>query len=168
METKLLDDNYSKVQLIFLVVLRVVIGWHFLYEGIVKVLNPEWSAYGFLMDSKWIFSDFFHWIAKTSAVLSFVNIINIWGLILIGIGLMLGLFTRASTVSGIVILTIYYLCAPPFVGLEYLFSTGGSYLIVDKNLIEIAVLLVLLVLPTGKIIGIDRLISKMFSGDKDE
>lgn len=161
-----LKNNFSKVQITFLVVLRVVIGWHFLYEGIVKLLNPDWSAFGFLMDSKWIFSDLFHWMANNSTVLTFINIINIWGLILIGIGLILGLFTRVSIISGIVLLSIYYLCAPPLVGLAYLSPSGSSYLIVDKNIIEIAGLLVLSVLPTGKIIGIDRLLSKIFSGSK--
>ena len=165
---KVEQNNYSRLQLTFLVALRVLIGWHFLYEGIVKVLNPDWSAFGFLMDSKWIFSDLFHWIADNSAVVAFVSIINIWGLILIGIGLILGLFTRISTISGIILLSSYYLCAPPFVGLEYLSPSGGSYLIVDKNIIEIAALLVLLVFPTAKIIGVDRLLSKMISSNKDE
>lgn len=27
-----------------LVLLRVLIGWHFLYEGYVKVINPNWSS----------------------------------------------------------------------------------------------------------------------------
>ena len=31
-----------------LVLLRVAIGWHFLYEGVVKILNPGWTAAGFL------------------------------------------------------------------------------------------------------------------------
>ena len=39
-----------------LVVLRVLIGWHFLYEGISKLINPYWSSAAYLLDSKWIFS----------------------------------------------------------------------------------------------------------------
>ena len=34
----------------------------------------------------------------------------------------------------------------------------GSYLLVNKNLIELAALAVLWLFPTGKIIGLDRLI----------
>jgi len=40
--------------------LRILIGWYFLYEGISKLLNTGWSAKMYLMGSKWILSDFFH------------------------------------------------------------------------------------------------------------
>ena len=43
-------------------VLRIIVGWHFLYEGIIKLAVPEWSSYGYLAQSKWILSGFFHWI----------------------------------------------------------------------------------------------------------
>ena len=29
-------------------VLRIMIGWHFLYEGIVKLLDPRWSSAAYL------------------------------------------------------------------------------------------------------------------------
>ena len=41
-ETKsnfLLTPDYTNTQLTALVILRILIGWHFLYEGIVKVIN---------------------------------------------------------------------------------------------------------------------------------
>ena len=53
------DKNYSlatsnindNLQLYGLVTLRVIIGWHFLYEGIAKLLNPYWSSAAFLLDA---------------------------------------------------------------------------------------------------------------------
>jgi len=48
--------EYSPAQLWGLVVLRVLIGWHLLYEGIAKALDPYWSAAGFLKQSQWILS----------------------------------------------------------------------------------------------------------------
>ena len=42
--SNVIDD----MQLYGLVVLRVLIGWHFLYEGIAKLLNPYWSSAAFL------------------------------------------------------------------------------------------------------------------------
>ena len=33
--------QYSKLQLTLLVLLRVGIGWHFLYEGIAKLTSPR-------------------------------------------------------------------------------------------------------------------------------
>jgi thiosulfate dehydrogenase [quinone] large subunit len=34
------------------VVLRVLIGWHFLYEGVSKLTTPGWSAAGYLLQSR--------------------------------------------------------------------------------------------------------------------
>lgn len=47
--------SYSNIQLTFLVILRVLIGWYFLYEGLAKVFTPNWTAFGYLIDSKGIF-----------------------------------------------------------------------------------------------------------------
>jgi len=38
-----------------LTVLRILIGWHFLYEGIAKLLSPAWTAKYYLLGSNWIF-----------------------------------------------------------------------------------------------------------------
>ena len=58
------------------------------------------------------------------------------------------------------LLTFYYLSHPPFVGLKFGLPMEGSYLIVNKNLIELAAMIVLLLFPTSKIIGVDRVIFK--------
>ena len=150
--------DYSNAQLIILVILRILIGWHFLYEGVVKLLNPYWSSAGFLVESKWIFSDWFLSIVANPTVLKVVDFLNIWGLIAIGLGLILGCFTRVASICGIGLLLIYYVCNPPFIGFTYSAPTEGSYLIVNKNLIELFALLVLTLFPTGYIIGLDRLI----------
>ena len=47
-----------------LVLLRMAIGWHFLYEGLVKVLTPGWTSAPFLAESRWLLSGAFHWIAS--------------------------------------------------------------------------------------------------------
>ena len=38
------NDAYAGSQLNGLVLLRVLIGWHFLYEGVSKLINPYWSS----------------------------------------------------------------------------------------------------------------------------
>jgi thiosulfate dehydrogenase [quinone] large subunit len=150
--------EYRKMQLTALVILRVLIGWHFLYEGFVKVINPYWSAGGYLSESKWIFRGFFHWIADTPTLLSIVDFVNEWGLILVGLGLILGLFTRPVTIAGMILVFMYWLCNPPFIGYTYSMPPEGSYIIVNKTLIEAAALFVLVLFPTGKQLGLDRLI----------
>lgn len=150
------ETNYSRCQLTWLVVLRVAIGWHFLYEGVLKVLNPAWSSLGYLVDSAGFMSGFFNAIAGSEGTLKVVDFCNEWGLVLIGLGLILGIFTNLSAYGGMVLLALYYLSHPPVLGVDFAFPTEGNYLIVDKNLVEIIALGVLVAFPTGKIIGLDR------------
>ena len=86
--------NFSKLQLTTLVVLRLLIGWHCLYEGISKLMTPGWSAVGFLSESKWILSGFTNLIISHHDLLLTVDFMNVWGLIAIGAGLILGIFSR--------------------------------------------------------------------------
>ena len=139
-----------------LVFLRLAIGWHFLYEGLSKLANPNWSSAGYLLDSGGFLKQFFYNLAANPDVLKIVDLLNIWGLILIGLGLILGLFTRAAIISGIVLMIIYYMSHPPFVGLKYTMPTDGSYLVVNKMLIEALTLGVLLIFPTWMEWGVDR------------
>ncbi len=152
--------NYSNAQLTALTALRMLIGWHFLYEGLAKIFNPKWSSVDFLMDSKGIFSGLFRSVVNNPATLKAVDFLNEWGLVLIGLALIIGLFTRYATIAGIVLLSLYYLATPPFVGLQYSIPTEGSYLIVNKTLIELAALVVLLLFPTSCIIGLDWFLKK--------
>jgi thiosulfate dehydrogenase [quinone] large subunit len=156
-----LFPQLSNIQTFLLVTLRIIVGWHFLYEGMVKLLDPSWSSFEYLMDSKGIFSAMFKAMASNQIALKAVDFLNIWGLILIGAGLILGIFTRFATISGIILLLLYYLSHPPFLGLEYVMPQEGNYLIVNKTLIEILSLAVLYVFPTGHIIGLDRIILKL-------
>ena len=149
---------YTRTRLILLVALRVAIGWHLMYEGIAKIFQSNWSAYGYLMDSKGIFSGLFHSIASNPGVLKVVDFINMFGLTLIGFSLIIGLFSRYAKIAAILLLLFYYLAHPPLIAAEYMFPGEGSYLWVNKNLIEMLAVAVLFVFPTGHIIGIDRLI----------
>lgn len=149
--------NYSPLQISILLLLRLAIGWHFLYEGIAKLYIPGWSSASYLESSPWFLRDFFQWILDNPTVLKAVDLMNIWGLICIGLGLILGLFTRLAGVFGILLLALYYIAQPPLISLDPAVPTEGHYLFVNKNLIEIFALLVLTCFPTGKIIGLDRL-----------
>jgi thiosulfate dehydrogenase [quinone] large subunit len=146
---------YSHAQLIALVFLRVLIGWHFLYEGISKVINPYWSSANYLLESKWIFSDWFISIVANPLALKIVDFLNEWGLMAIGFGLIAGCFTQIATITGIVLLLLYYVSTPPLVGLSYSLPMEGSYLVVNKNLIEMAGLIVLALFPSGTVVGLD-------------
>ena len=154
--SNVIDD----MQLYGLVVLRVLIGWHFLYEGIAKLLNPYWSSAAFLLDAKWIFSGLAKWIVSNPSILSLADNLNMWGLTLIGACLILGLFGRHVSMLGMLLVLVYYLFTPSFWWLEYARPGEGSYLVVNKNLIEACALFVVYLFPTSELIGLDRLVFK--------
>lgn len=158
-----MTNSYSKPQLWFLVALRVAIGWHFLYEGIVKLLNPNWSSVGYLMDSQGWFAGMFQSIAGNPGMLQVADFLNVWGLILVGLGLMLGIFARIASYGGVALLALYYLSHPPMINVTYAIPSEGSYLFVNKVMIEMIALIVLSLFPTSKIIGLDRFIFKKAS-----
>jgi thiosulfate dehydrogenase [quinone] large subunit len=71
-----------------------------------------------------------------------------------------GCFTRLASIAGMGLILLYYVCNPPMIGLYYSIPSEGNYLIVNKNIVEMAALFVLLFFPTGRISGLDYLIHK--------
>ncbi len=150
--------RYTPTQSFALIILRVSIGWHFLYEGGVKILNPHWTSKTYLLDSGGFMKEFFQGMANNQTLLNIIDFANAWGLALIGLSLLSGIFTRFSSVAAIVLLMLYYLSHPAFPGIEYMFPSDGSYFIVNKTLVELFALLVLFAFPTSHIFGLKRLI----------
>ena len=139
--------------------LRMSIGWHFLYEGVVKLFAEKWSAYSFLANTSGFLSGFYHWLSASPSLMKVVDILNIYGLIIIGLGLFLGFFVRYIAISGALLLTLYYFAYPPF-GASLLGTGEGHLYIVDKLFIEaIALIYIALAKETG--FGIDLLRHRM-------
>lgn len=151
-------------QIAAIVVLRVMIGWHFLYEGLAKLQQEAWSAAGYLQQARGPLAGLFKWMAADPNVLPVVNQLTMWGLTAIGLGLVLGCFTRLASAAGILLILMFYLCNPPFVGYFYSIPTEGSYLVVNKNLVELAALAVVLVTGSGRVAGLDRIIHGLVRG----
>jgi thiosulfate dehydrogenase [quinone] large subunit len=141
-----------------IVVMRVLVGWHFLYEGIAKLSNPNWSAAGYLNQARGPLAGLFKSLAADPNLLANVNLMNEWGLTLIGLGLIVGCFTRLASASGMLVILLFYLCNPPFVGYFYSIPSEGSYLVVNKNLVEVSALAVVFASRSGLFAGIDRII----------
>lgn len=138
---------YSNKQLVALVILRMMIGWHLLYEGISKLNDPFWTAAGYLSQTEGFLQTFSLWILSNEEILRIVDLLNQWGLIILGICLILGLFSRLSAIMATVLLIFYYLCAPEM--------GSGENLYINKLLIEAMALLVIYVFPTGHLVGLD-------------
>jgi uncharacterized membrane protein YphA (DoxX/SURF4 family) len=157
--------NQNKTTTWLLTILRIAIGWHFLYEGIAKLFNPNWSSSLYLMESKWLFSGFFHWLIGNNTTLQIVDFLNIWGLILIGICLFLGLFTRLSAIGGALLLLLYYVANPPFVLSSI--PPQSHFYILNYNLIEAFVLIVFASLRQDYLWGLQRFFAYNHAKRKD-
>ena len=161
MKKEIIPQSWSNFQVFSLTLLRVLIGWHFLFEGFTKLLSsPAWSAQSYLIGSVGPLAPVFKAMALNASYLEIVNLLNIWGLIIIGLGLFIGLLARPLKVAGIVLLALYYLAYPPFASLVINAPVEGNYWIVNKTLIEMAALFVLFLFPSSHITGIDRYFKK--------
>lgn len=123
--------------------LRMAIGWHFLYEGVWKLVQENWSAKGFLQSSDWFAGPLFKALAANSAVMRGIDFANEWGLVLIGLGLIAGVLARWAAGAGALLLVFYYVCQPPWLN-----ATGDAhYLFLDVRLVEVLALGVLVCTP---------------------
>lgn len=158
----------SRGQQVALVVLRTLVGWHFLYEGYVKLVMPAWSAdgaplrgwtsAGYLRASTGPLAGLFGAVADSSWIRS-LDVVVIAALVLVGLSLMLGLFTQAGCVGALALLAMFYLSSIPTAGVLQP-GAEGAYLLVNKNLVEAAAVAVLLAFGTGRIAGLDLLRSR--------
>ena len=96
----------NNIQLYGLVTLRVLIGWHILYEGLAKLINPYWSSAAYLLDSKWIFSGWAESIVSDPTLLTISDYVNMWGLTLVGLCLVLGLYSRHAAIGGMIFILL--------------------------------------------------------------
>jgi uncharacterized membrane protein YphA (DoxX/SURF4 family) len=140
---------------LFTTLLRIAVGWHFLFEGISKLVAEKWSAEPYLAGSVGFLSGFYHWLASSPALVGTVNFLNIAGLIVIGLCLSLGVATRLFAGLGFFLLMLYYFAYPPF-GASVMMQPEGSLYIVNKQLIE-AMVLLLFVFLKDRGWSIDRL-----------
>ena len=154
----------TSFQQVSLVLLRTLIGWHFFYEGYTKLLQPAWSragapvaawsSAGYLKAATGPFADSFHALGNASWI-GTLDIAIASALVAVGVSLLLGLFTQIGCLGAFGLLAMFYVSAIPM-GLPEPRSEG-TYLLVNKNLIEATAVAVLFSFRTGRIAGLDRL-----------
>lgn len=140
---------------IIITILRMAIGWHFLYEGCIKLFAGNWSAESFLNNTQGFLSGFYHWLSATPERLMLVDFFNVWALILIGLGLSLGVLARWAALGGTLLLTLYYFAYPPF-GASLL--TGDSSVYIINQLSIEAIILIFFFFYKEKGYGLDYVI----------
>lgn len=140
-----LNKKYGRLLLLS----RLSIGWLMFYAGITKVLNPDWSAAGYLTHAK-TFTGFYIWFSNPGMI-GITNFLNKWGLTLIGISLILGAGVRLSAMLGAIMMLLYY-----FPAVEFPYTDHGY--IVDDHIIYAAVLLFFVSIRAGRYYGFDKFV----------
>ncbi|MCC7523116.1 DoxX family protein [Candidatus Uhrbacteria bacterium] len=137
----------SQFEKVSLFVLRLSLGWLYFYAGISKILNPEWTSAGYLKGTK-TFAFGYQWMLDPS-ILPFVDMLNEWGLALLGISLLAGFLIKISAYAGSALMGLYYLAA-----MDFPYPNSHAF-IVDEHIVYIVALLVLAAFNTGEIWGMD-------------
>jgi len=132
-------------------IIRAAIGWHFLYEGFSKLFMENWSAQSYLANATGFLSGFYQWLASGESLVKVIDVLNVYGLILIGLALFLGIFIRIASVGGILLLLL----------------PEGHFYIVNRNLIE-ALLLFWFVLSSQTGYGISQLFRRRKQEEQEE
>ena len=133
-------------QKITLFLLRISLGWYMFYAGITKVLDPSWSAEGYLKGAKFL-PGFYTWLTSPG-ILPIVNFVNEWGLTLLGISLILGIFVKYSAPLGALLMLLYY------IPLGIIYPNTHS-MIVDDHIIFALILIYFALVGAGRIWGLD-------------
>lgn len=114
-----------------------------------KLLTSEQKSKTIKIDEKK--PTFIHWI----------NLMTIFGITAIGIGLFLGLFTRVACLGGIVFLAMTYLTIPPFPWLPVPPLNEGNYVFINKNMVEMFGMIVLFTTNSGRWFGLDAILANL-------
>ncbi len=131
--------------------LRMAIGWVFLWAGAIKLYNEittgKSATAGYLQFATYgPFAGFFQAMAGNPVV----NALLVWGLLLVGIALILGAATRFAAISGIIMMMLMYFSALP--------PANNPFM--DDHIIYAMLLGYLAVAGSGRFLGVDALVEK--------
>ncbi|MFC6726235.1 DoxX family membrane protein, partial [Halobium palmae] len=126
--------------------LRLVMGWTLFYAGITKLLDPAWSAEGYLRNAIPAGNPFAgFWPALADGWLWLIDPLNAWGLTLVGLCLLLGLLVRWAAFWGAAMMLFYWAASLPL----------ENGLVVDDHVVYALLLFGLGAFGAGRILGLD-------------
>ena len=147
------EFRYRHVDLVlpgFALLLRLSMGFIFLWTGFDKLIT-DFTAKGFLVNaSSGPLKDVFVRMGESQAALDVIDPLVIYGQILIGFSLMLGIFTHVGLLMGATKIFLFYLAA--------LWPTNNPFM--DDHNVNILIMTLLGALGAGRILGFDALIER--------
>ena len=133
--------------------MRILLGWYMFVDGYQILTTPHWSSHDFLVNAK-MFPAFYAWFAQPTQ-LWWVDLLNPWGVTLIGAALILGLFVRPAAWAGVVLMLLYYFP-------QYNLPVVPHGYIVEFHLIYAAMFATIATLPAAQTFGLSRLARNTF------
>lgn len=140
---------------ISLVALRLSLGWFMFFAGLEKVIDPSWSASGFLLSAK-TFPEFYAWFAQPMNSW-WIDPLNAWGIFLIGVALLLGVFVRPAAWAGAALMFVYYFPHNVFPNVPHGF-------IVEEHIIYAIAFAVIALVPAAQHFGLAQYLKKTILG----
>jgi uncharacterized membrane protein YphA (DoxX/SURF4 family) len=120
-------------------------------DALDSVLTPEQKKKGPVPEAR-------NSVLVGWTLLECLDALTRWGLVAVGLGLLLGLFTRTACLGGAAFLLLLYLTVAPFPWLPEATRVEGHYYFVNKNLVEMLALLALATTHSGRWVGLDGLV----------
>lgn len=133
------------------VALRIILGFQFLLAGLEKI--GGWSAEGFLSNATGPFAEIFRSMAGSVVI----DQLNIWGLILIGIALVIGLMMRPASFFGAILMLLYYFAD---------FEGNTAHGIIDSHVIYILIFIMFMAGGAGHVFGLDGIVQRQMRKSK--
>ena len=137
--------------------LRLVMAWVFLQAGLEKVVDPEWSAEGYLDPASGFgvgeanpLSGMF---AEMAASAGMIDPLVVWGQVLIGLALLFGVLVRFAVFWGAVQMFLFWLASLEGGLLAGLPVQHGW--VVNSDIVYILLLFGLGAWGAGRVLGVD-------------
>jgi thiosulfate dehydrogenase [quinone] large subunit len=160
-------DAITRVRERGIVILRIAIGWVFLFAGLEKFLalgGKPFSAAGFLQfatagtwpgvtlaQGEYLNPTHPFWasLGTNAGLIGVINVLVVFGEIAIGTSLILGLFTRFAAAMGTLMMTFFFIAS-------WDFANG----IVNSDAIYAILLVCVGFMGAGKVFGLDAILEK--------
>ncbi len=141
---KISESTHAKSFGAAYIVLRVALGGLFLATGWTKIATG-WSAASYLAVSTGPFAEWFQSMAGIPAI----DILNEWGLFLLGVALVAGFFVRPAAMLGVLLMVLYYFAH---------FTENTAHGLIDEHVIYAAVLALFASGGAGHAFGLNAIV----------
>ncbi|WP_435180921.1 DoxX family protein [Halorussus sp. AFM4] len=138
----------------FVLSLRLMMGYAFAYSGFTKIVAAEpFAAGGYLANVAATngnpLADLFAWMGSTPWFVEFANVAVPWGELFIGLGLLVGAFTRLAAFFGAPVMLLFYFG-----------NWDVAHGVINGDFAYMLVFLAVAAFGAGRILGLDAYIEQ--------